>query len=510
MTLHTLVLLLPEIVLLGAGLLIYVLGAFLSAREAWSWIGVAAIALAGAALACVAGEPAAGGGVVLDPLATFGRGLALATGLLLVLFTLRGGDRPCLPETVATLLMAVAGAMLAAGAGELIHLFVALELVSIPTYVLLYLGRRDAASQEATVKYFFLSILSSAVLLYGFSFLYGTTGSTELAAIREAMLSPETSARSMVSLVRLALVLVVAGVGFRITAVPFHFYAPDVYQGTTHANAALLAVLPKVAGLVVLVRWVVVAMPAVDGDAWRLLLALSAVTMTFGNMVALWQDNLRRLMAYSSIAHAGYMLIGVAVGAASGGRAGAWDGLAAMLFYLGVYGAATLGIFAALAHLGPRERQIDSIEELAGLGRTRPLLAAAISAMLFSLAGIPPLAGFWGKLSLFGSALAIRPDVAGTDPAQVRIWFIALAVVGALNAAVAAAYYLKILAAMYFRTPLGEPAAQGGRGPWVVAIGCALVTLALGCYPNPLWAEADRASPATIWNSPAGQAESAP
>ena len=165
-------------------------------------------------------------------------------------------------EYLGTLLLAVAGVMLVAGAGDLVLLVVGLELISIPTYILLYLGRRDAACQESAAKYFFLSILASAMLLYGLSFLYGTTGSTQLPAIRRVLIDAETMPAGFGSLVKLAMVLVFAGLSFRVAAVPFHFYAPDVYQGTTHANAALLSVLPKAAGLLVLVRLVLVAMPS--------------------------------------------------------------------------------------------------------------------------------------------------------------------------------------------------------------------------------------------------------
>ncbi len=189
-------------------------------------------------------------------------------------------------------------------------------------------------------------------------------------------------------LVKLGMVLVLAGLCFRVTAVPFHFYAPDVYQGTVHANAALLSVLPKAAGLLAIVRLIVQGMPDMDIYGWKIVLALSVLTMTVGNVLALWQDNVRRLMAYSSIANAGYMLIGIAVGLAphltsAPGIAGlaAWSGVGATFFYLCVYAAATLGTFAVLAHLGPGTRlrvgqQIESVDELAGLGRTRPVMAA--------------------------------------------------------------------------------------------------------------------------------------
>ena len=256
--------------------------------------------------------------------------------------------------------------MLVASAANLVLLFVGLELISIPTYILLSLGRRDPASQEAAAKYFYLSVLSSAILLYGLSFLYGTTGTMQLLPAL-----PQPAAAMRVRLLgKVALVLVVAGLCFRVTAVPFHFYAPDVYQGTIQANAALLSVLPKAAGLLALVRLIVLGMPEMGPFAWKIFLALSVLTMTLGNVLALWQENVRRLFAYSSIANAGYMLIGLAVGAGAGHRqVGLWDGVGATFFYLCVYAAATLGTFAVFAYLG---RQTAADRNRRGTGRPGP------------------------------------------------------------------------------------------------------------------------------------------
>ncbi|MHC4176411.1 MAG: NADH-quinone oxidoreductase subunit N, partial [Planctomycetota bacterium] len=416
MSTETVQLLSPEIVLIAAAVLIYLAGAFIDSRYLWGFAAAAGIATAAYVLWRVQ-EPAATatGPVTIDSLAYYGRWLALALGALLVLLAARPLDTPGTPEYVGSLLLAVAGLMLVCSAGGLVLMFLGLELISIPTYILLYLGRRDAASQESATKYFFLGILASAMLLYGFSFLYGTTGSTGLSAIHGALAEPGGAAAGLGMLVRVAFVLIVAGLGFKIAAVPFHFYAPDVYQGTTYTNAGLLSVLPKAAGMVALVRIVVVAKPTLAGVesygwepyGWIVVLVLAVLTMTFGNVMALWQENLRRLLAYSSVAHAGYMLIGLAVGLAFAGERGEWDGVSALLFYLCVYAVATIGTFAALECLGRRDRQIEAVEELAGLGRTRPLLALAMAVFMFSLAGIPPLAGFYGKLFVFGSALEV-------------------------------------------------------------------------------------------------------
>jgi NADH-quinone oxidoreductase subunit N len=307
--------------------------------------------------------------------------------------------------------------------------------------------------------------LSSAVLLYGLSFWYGVTGSLAFDTMREA---PEFS-----PLVKLAAALIFAGLCFKITAVPFHFYAPDVYQGTNYPNVAVLSVAPKLAGLVALLRIFETAPAHLAGGFWQVAVVVAVLTMTLGNVLALWQTDLRRLFAYSSIANAGYMLIGFATSLTRAGASGDWNGASSLLFYWTAYAAATIGAFAVLEYLGRPDRSLDGVEELAGLGRTHPLMAALLAWFLFSLTGVPPLAGFWGKLVVFGSALSVG-----------GAWFTTLAVVGALNAAVAAAYYLRIVAVMYFRTPLGTPKALGGRGAWWAAVACACLIALIG---NVFW-----------------------
>ncbi len=534
MTTATLHLLTPEIVLIAAAVAIYLGGAFWAARRPWRWVAGGALLLAAAALFAQKNNVAnsreltapgaspidsdissiSSGAVSsrlfadnvdylgvngLDELAWHGRWLALAFGGLLVMLGRRSESSrhtPCAdpahgvcglqfdgtPEYVGSLLLTVAGLMLVTLAADLVLLFVALELISIPTYVLLYLGRRDAECQEATAKYFFLSVLASAILLYGFSFLYGVGGSTQLSAVRAALDGTAPLPADFTVFARLAMVLVFAGLCFKIAAVPFHFYAPDVYQGTTYPNAALLSVVPKAAGLVALVRILVTAAPGMEPHACSIVLMISVLSMTLANVTALWQNDLRRLLAYSSIAHAGYMLLALAVGLAAGGATNEWDGIGALWFYLATYAAATIGAFAVLEHLGRPERRLDAVDELAGLGRTRPAAAAVLAVCMFSLAGVPPLAGFWGKFLVFGSALNV--DAQG-GAVNMQWWFIAAAVIGVLNAAVAAAYYLRIVAVMYFRTPLATPRAEGGAGSWWAAVACALLVIGVGVYPGP-------------------------
>ena len=517
--------LIPEFTLILVATLIYVAGAFFPQRRGWAWIALGALALAGAALfaqgmSAGAGEASAAAlksplrvdaAGHIDMLGQFIRWLALVVGAALVLASSHTEKGVQQPEFIGTLLLAVTGVMLVGSAGDLALVFLGIELISIPTYVLLYLGRQDAASPEAAVKYFFLSILSSALTLYGFSFLYGVGRSTDLSAIQSALAAEAVNPTGLRMLAATAMVLMFAGLGFKVAAAPFHFYAPDVYQGTTHGNAGVLAVLPKIAGFVALVRITAIAMPGLEMFGWRIALVLAVLTMTVGNVIALWQDNIRRLLAYSSIANAGYMLIGLAVGFATVGSMGETsklDGIGALLFYLAVYALATTGVFAALAYLGGEGKQIDGVDELAGLGRTHPLIAFAIAIFMFSLAGLPPLAGFWGKLSLFYTALNVGREPEGASP--LRAWFLFLAIVGALNAAIAAAYYLRVVAAMYFRPSLATARGEGGLGAAIAAGACALLVVLVGAFPGPLTAKSGDASQAARVSAAAPALGSAP
>lgn len=480
-SIQTVYFLLPEIVLLATATLILVGGAFTASRGNWSWLAGAGLAFAGLLLA--EGRPSDVSAVVeADGLGQFIRWLAVILGVLLVLLSARMAAAAQAAEIMGSLLLLLAGLMIAAASQDLIMLFLGLELISIPTYVLLSLGRAEPNSQEVSTKYLLLSIMSSALLLYGLSFLYGVGGSADLAAIA-ATLSADAGLRPLAVV---ALVLVFAGFAFRLAAAPFHFYAPDVYEGTSHANAALLSIVPKLAALVGLVRVTLTAMPGLESYGWGVALMLSLVSMTLGNVLALWQDNVRRMMAYSSIAHGGYVLMGLTVTfAATGGAQAAptFDGAAAALFYLAVYAVATAGAFAALTHLKLKDKEIDQIDELAGAGHTAPWSALALAVFMFSLAGIPPLAGFWGKFTLFTGVMGVRNG----DLAQpLESWFLALAIVGVLNAAIGAAYYLRVIAVMYFKVPTATDHGRGGGGALVAALVCAAAVVWLGAFPGPL------------------------
>ena len=525
LTQDTVRLLLPEILVIALAVWTIMAGAVTGRRRGAHFVAIVGLALVGFALFRQNAELLAqgvfdpGGAVASGPLLIdyFGqslRWLSLLVGFGFVLLSGKAGGDRLATEYLGSLLLLIAGTMLVCVAHELVLLFLALELISIPTYILLYLGRRNLASQEATAKYFFLSILSSALLLYGFSFLYGIAGSTELTEIRTRVMQLMTEGGGLSRLAPLAVVLVVAGAAFKLAAVPFQFYAPDVYQGTTSTNAGVLAVAPKLAGVILLARLLVVAMPGTERFSWQLLMAISMITMTLGNVLALWQQNIRRMLAYSSIAHAGYLLMGLAVALALAGHAtsdgAAVDGLGASLFYLLVYMIATVGTFAALTYLSSEQRDVDGVDELAGLGTTHPLVAIALALFMFSLTGIPPLAGFWGKLSLLLSALSVGSAMPETS---IGYWFLALAIVAAVNAAISAGYYLRVVAVMYFRGNVNALRAGGGQGARLVTMAAAVLVVAVAWWSSDLLMTANQASrslqtppdQATIEQAPATQ-----
>lgn len=502
---------LPEIILIGTGTLIYLAGAFFPRTIRPVWLALLGIVAAGIALVALHNQAPDAltttsaaintGPIVVDLFGYVARWAVLIAGGLLVILADRPRHEQHAAEYTGSIVLMVAGLMLSAIAHDLVLMFAGLELVSIPTYVVLYLGKRGPAAQEATAKYFFLSILSSALLLYGFSYLYGIAGSTLLPDIATALRNQHAESAAVSPFAAVSLLLLFAGLGFRMTAVPFHFYAPDVYQGTSNPNAGLLSTLPKFAGLLVLVRIVLGNMPGAESLAWKVALAISVLTMTLGNVVALWQHNIRRLLAYSSIAHGGYMLIGVAVGLAQASLTSSGtpleaigvNGIGTALFYVSVYTLATLGTFAALAYLGSEEKPVDHVDELAGISHAHPAVAAAIAVFMFSLAGIPPVVGFWGKFTLMSGAIDLGAPVAGVD-ANVQRWFFALAIIAVVNAAIAAAYYLRVVAVMYFARPAAHPARSAGHAaPLYGMVACLLLVIAAGLLPGPIMQAADHA-----------------
>lgn len=478
----TLFALFPELLVAVAAMAAMVGGAF--SRNATVWWFVCITGIGAAVIALAFGVTVLDGLVALDNLGMITRWAGLILAVLFLLVGHSGVRTKAAGEFLGMLTLVFLGLMLAGVATDIVLLFVSLELISIPTYVLLFLGRSDRRAAEATTKYFFLSVLSSGLFLYGLSLLYGVTGTTQLDAIANRLSS--TGASDFVSaLLPIAIVFIFAGIGFKIAAVPFHFYAPDVYEAASIVNAGVLAVVPKVAGVVVLIRLASSIAQFETSLIWQIAFVLSIMSMTVGNVCALWQGNVRRLMAYSSIAHAGYILIGIAVGCAetSLGMDNGSGGFAASLFYVLVYAFASLGFFACLAHLkGKDEEEVDDLDELSGLSHHRPWLGGIMAVCMFSLMGIPPLVGFWGKLTLFSGALQTSQS-AGWETA-VGKWFVVLVIVGAVNAAIAAAYYLRVVGTLYFGDQVGNKGVVGSRPAGYAALVCGVLVVALGIAPS--------------------------
>jgi NADH-quinone oxidoreductase subunit N len=492
---------LPEIVLGVAACVIYLAGTFRAGRNLFGGLALLGLAGAGLALALNAGagydnaEVARAaiyaGPVVNDGLALFIKLIALGGGAVLVLISWNELPDRQAADYHACLLIIIAGTCLTGAANDLVTLFLALELTSIPTYVMLYLPRHDTAAQEAALKYFLLSIFSSALLLFGFSYLYGLAGTTNLPTLFDT--AQRAEARDLPGIAQVAVILMIAGLGFRISAVPFHFYAPDVYEGTATPMAALLAFVPKVAGFVALLRLLGFILPgagpalhpvgtALSAQTPILLWFIAAITMSLGNVLALLQDNLKRLLAYSSVAHAGYMLIALAAAPYLRGSADAAgpDGVEALLFYLVAYASMTIGAFAVIVYLNSGERPVETVDDLAGLSRSHPGVALLMVLFLFSLIGIPLTAGFTGKLMVFFGAMSVP------SPAHTGL-FRTLALIGVLNAAIGAWYYLRIIAVMYLRTSV-RPIEKRGAWPALATLWiCGILTLGLSIPPGAQW-----------------------
>jgi NADH-quinone oxidoreductase subunit N len=367
-------------------------------------------------------------------------------------------------EYYALVLLATSGMVLLVSAVDLIAVFLGIELLSIPIYVLAGFDRRKLRSNESALKYFLVGSFASAILLYGMALLYGATGSTDFAAIRAAFgaLGGTPSALTQ-PLATLGLALVVVGFTFKISAVPFHQWTPDVYEGAPTSVTAFMSVTVKVAAFAGLMRIVVDAFGGGDMALRDVLWWLAAATMIVGNVMAVIQENVKRLLAYSSVAHAGYLLMGLVAGRQAG-----W---AAMLFYLLAYLFTSLGAFGVIIALTNRGQDADRIEDFTGLARTRPALAALMTLFLVSLAGIPGTAGFIGKLQVFVAA--------------VREGYVGLTIIAVLTSLVSVYYYLRLPVVMYMREPGAElPRLRLHSAEGLVLLVCAVAVIALGLFPS--------------------------
>jgi NADH-quinone oxidoreductase subunit N len=458
---------LPETILTVMGTLMMVLDPILHRRSshAFGHLSIATLvaAIGGAVYAYTQAGPAFGGMLMVDGFATFFRVLVLVVGILTILPSYRFLARQDAEtsEYHALLIFSIAGQCMMAAANDLIIVFIGLEISSIASYVLAGYFRDDKRSNEAALKYFLLGSFATAFFLYGVALIYGSTGSVNLTSVR-AVISGQNAPSPVFLGVAAALMFV--GLGFKVSAAPFQMWAPDVYQGSPTPVAAFLSAGPKAAAFAVFLRIFMTAFEPIGGVWEPLVWGSALLSMTIGNFAALMQTNIKRMLAYSSIAHAGYVLVAL--------TARSQVGTAAAMFYLAAYALMNIGAFAVVSYLSGRGERYQNIEDFSGLAQKQPLTAAMFSIFLLSLIGVPLTGGFFGKFYIFKAALESH-----------LVW---LTVLGLLNSAVAAYYYLRLLVMMYMREPgeavdNAEPLSPGLRAALILP---ALGTLLLGIFPG--------------------------
>jgi NADH-quinone oxidoreductase subunit N len=455
--------LLPELILACGAMALLMLGV-VGKNERGAlilWLAIVLLVVAGMFVASSTGTTMLfGDSFIVDP---FARMLKLLTLTGAAAALLMSGDYwresgGLKFEFPVLILFAATGMMMMISANDLIALYVGLELQSLALYVVAAFKRDSARSAEAGLKYFVLGALSSGMLLYGASLVYGFTGSTDFATIAAAV-QPSGPNLGLI----FGLVFLMAGFAFKISAVPFHMWTPDVYEGAPTPVTAFFAAAPKLAAMALTVRVLITAFPAVTIQWQQIVVFLAIASMALGSFAAIGQTNIKRLMAYSSIGHMGYALVGLA--------AGTPEGVAGVIVYLAIYLAMTLGTFACILAMRRGGRMIEDIDALAGLSRTQPVMAFLLAMLLFSLAGIPPLAGFFAKFYVFLAAI--------------HAGLYALAVIGVLLSVVGAYYYLRIVKLMYFDAPAERFEPMQAPLAAVLGVSGAFILLYF-VYPAPL------------------------
>jgi len=460
---------LPMMVLFGTSMIILITDLFLAEdKKYWNVIlsfTAFAASLLGVWLVRDYNVEAFGGLYLMDRFTNFFNALVCLIGGMTLLVSanylkLEGVDRG---EFYALLLMSCVGMMIMAGAGDLIMLFLGLETMSIPIYILAGFRKKRPQSMEASLKYFLIGAFAAGFLLYGVALVYGATGTTRLSSIAKA--------GDMSSLLLMGGVgLIIVGLGFKVSAAPFHMWTPDVYQGAPTPVTGFMSVGVKAAGFAAILRIFMTAFPSdILMRHWQeILWAVAVVTMSVGNIIALVQTNLKRMLAYSSIAHAGYLLIGVVAASA--------ESASGILFYLIAYAIMNMGAFGCIILTAWKGQEGDELKDFQGVGFEKPVMAMVFTVFLFSLAGVPPTAGFLGKFFIFSAAIKSK-----------LYW---LSVIGVLNAVVAAFYYIRVLVVMYMRPIEREihPSDRSifARGPLLAGalIICAILTLVVGLWPS--------------------------
>ena len=469
MTWNDLIAVLPPLFLIVGGIVILMADLFVppGRKAITGWASFAPFALALLAVFALWGQTGTGfnGMASLDGYALFLDAIFAGAGIVTLAFALRYNESRGIQrgEFYPLLLFAASGMMLMGHATNLLIVFIVLELLSIPLYILCGIARRAVESQESALKYFLLGAFASGFVAYGIALVYGAAGTFDLNAIARIVAAGQYT-DAIVLYAGAGLIL--AGLGFKVAAVPFHMWAPDVYEGAPTSVTGFMAVATKAAGFAAVARVFLFGM----GDLialWQPVVAvLSALTMIVGNVAALAQTNLKRMLAYSSIAHAGYALVGIA----AGGQTGA----SSVLFYLAAYAATTLAAFTVMTVMSGPEGEDQSINSYTGLIQRRPLLAVTMAVAMLSLTGIPPLAGFAGKYFLFESAI--------------RAGLVWLAVIGALTSVISAGYYLRVVVVMFMREPGAQTPALSATGParTIAIVGTSLLTIIIGILPAPL------------------------
>ena len=462
---------LPEIVLAIGVMVLLMIGVTLGERSAPTVNGLAIIVLAAVGYFVVSIAPGRhelfGGSFVVDDYARFLKLLALtgSGGALVLSLDWLNAEKQQKFEYGALFLLSTLGMLLLISANDLIALYLGLEMMSLPLYVVAASNRDNIRSTEAGLKYFVLGALSSGMLLYGASLIYGFTGTVNFAGIAKA-----TGQGPEIGLI-FGLVFMFVGFCFKISAVPFHMWTPDVYEGAPTPVTAFFAAAPKVAGIAIFMRATMVAFPGIAHEWQQIVVFVSIASMALGAFAAIGQRNIKRLMAYSSIGHMGFALVGLA--------AGTPEGVQGVLIYMSIYVAMTLGVFAAILAMRRDGKFVESIGDLAGLARTHPTMAFFLAMLLFSLAGIPPLAGFFAKFYVFLAAI--------------KAGLYVLAVIGVLSSVVGAFYYLSIVKIMYFDEPVKSFQSMPGLLRLVLGVS-GLVNMLFFAYPAPLLGAASAAA----------------
>jgi NADH-quinone oxidoreductase subunit N len=437
------------------------------------------------------GDPrvlAFGGAYTADALTTFLDVLFISIVALTIMFApdyLLPRGLP-IAEFAIVLVFAMTGAMLLAAATDLLLLFLGLELMVLPGYLLAGYHKTDSYSTEGAIKYFLLGSFSSAIFLFGLAFVWGLTGTTRVDGVSAALSDIVAGTAPLSPGLAMGLAFLTTGVAFKIAAVPFHYWTPDAYQGSPTPVTGYLSVGPKIGAFALILRLFVVALGPLAEWWLPVIIVLAALTMTLGNLVALTQDNVKRMLGYSSIAHTGYMLVGLAAYAA-----GQLRGLEGLLYYGAAYTFMNLGAFAVVAALQKRTGVTSQLDTFAGLGRKEPLLGILMLLFLLSLTGIPPTAGFFAKAYIILAAV------------QAGGWLTFLAVLVVLNAAVAAFYYLRVVVYMFVREPASDaPAPRHGRLVWSGLAITTTLTIVLGVFWNAFigWVESAAAAISTLHN----------